>query len=76
MRTTLNVAVTDGTAITFARHSSEGPGNSLYYVENGMAFPGAVVVASERLDGDPRWREVPDRHLLTVDGDGASLRLP
>ena len=73
-RATLNLAVTDGKTMSFARHSTEGPGNSLYYVEDGMAFAGAVVVASERLDGDPRWREVPERHLLTVDGDGASLR--
>ncbi len=74
VRATLNLAVTDGKTMSFARHSTEGPGNSLYFVEDGMAFAGAVVVASERLDGDPRWREVPDRHLLTVDGDGASLR--
>ncbi len=74
VRATLNLAVTDGMAMAFARHSTEGPGNSLYFVEDGMAFPEAVVVASERLDGDPRWREVPDRHLLTVDRDGASLR--
>jgi glutamine amidotransferase len=74
VRATLNLGVTDGKAMAFARHATEGPGNSLYFVEDGEAFPGAVVVASERLDGDPRWREVPDRHLLTVDGNGASLR--
>jgi glutamine amidotransferase len=74
IRAMLNLGVTDGKAMAFARHSTEGPGNSLYFVEDGEAFPGAVVVASERLDGDPRWREVPDQHLLTVDGDSASLR--
>jgi hypothetical protein len=31
-------------------------------------------VASERLDEDPRWRKVPDRHLLSVRrGSGATL---
>jgi hypothetical protein len=74
IRATLNLGVTDGKAMAFARHSTEGPGNSLYFVEDGEALPGAVVVASERLDGDPRWREVPDQHLLTLDGDGTSLR--
>ncbi len=73
VRATLNLGVTDGEGMAFARHSTEGPGNSLYFVEDGQAFPGAIVVASERLDRDPRWREVPDRHLLTVDEDGASL---
>jgi glutamine amidotransferase len=75
VRATLNLAVTDGEGMTFSRYSTEGPSNSLYYVEDGEAFPGAVVVASERLDGDAGWREVPDRHMLLVDREsGAVLR--
>jgi gamma-glutamyl hercynylcysteine S-oxide hydrolase len=74
VRATLNLAVTDGKVMAFSRHSTEGPGNSLYFVEDGEAFPDAVVVASERLDGDVGWREVSDRHLLVVEKDGASLR--
>ncbi|HEX6709174.1 MAG TPA: ergothioneine biosynthesis protein EgtC [Rubrobacter sp.] len=66
VRATLNLAVTDGTAMVFTRYSTEGPGNSLYFLEDAAAFPGAVVVASERLDGGSGWREVPDRHLLSV----------
>jgi glutamine amidotransferase len=68
----LNLGVTDGEAMAFSRYSTEGPGNSLYFVEGGEAFPDAVVVASERLDGDAGWRQVPDRHLLTVDPKGAT----
>lgn len=71
---TLNLAVTDGGGMAFTRCSTAGPGNSLYVIEDGNAFPGAAVVASERLDGDAGWREVPDGHLLTIDGRGASLR--
>jgi gamma-glutamyl hercynylcysteine S-oxide hydrolase len=63
---TLNLAVTDGTEMVFTRYSTEGPGNSLYVLEDAGAFPGAIVVASERLDQDSGWREVPDRHLLSV----------
>jgi gamma-glutamyl hercynylcysteine S-oxide hydrolase len=63
---TLNLAVTDGTEMVFTRYSTEGPGNSLYVFEDAGAFPGAIVVASERLDQDSGWREVPDRHLLSV----------
>jgi glutamine amidotransferase len=74
VRATLNLAVTDGEGMAFARYSTEGPGNSLYFIEDGEAFPGAVVAASERLDSDARWRAVPDRHLLTVGRGGASLR--
>jgi glutamine amidotransferase len=70
---TLNVGVTDGWAMAFVRYSTEGPGNSLYLLEDGRAFPGAVVVASERLDGDPGWRAVPDRSLLSADLTGVSV---
>ena len=32
-----------------------------------------VVVASEPYDDDPRWVDVPDRHLVSVTPDGVSL---
>ena len=74
VRATLNLAVTDGTAMAFTRYSTEGAGNSLYFLEDTKSFPGAVVVASERLDGDSSWREVPDQHLLSVRrGSGTTL---
>jgi gamma-glutamyl hercynylcysteine S-oxide hydrolase len=71
----LNLAVTDGGGMVFTRYSTEGPGNSLYFVEDEGPFPGAIVVASERLDGDPNWREVPDQHLLAV-GEGTPSLSP
>jgi glutamine amidotransferase len=75
VRATLNLAVTDGGAMAFTRYSSEGPDNSLYFVEDGETFPEAVVVASERLNGNAGWTEVPERHLLVVNRkSGASLR--
>jgi glutamine amidotransferase len=71
---TLNLGVTDGTAMVFTRFSTDGPGNSLYVLKDAETFPGAVVVASERLDRDPGWREVPDRYLLSVRPEsGATL---
>lgn len=69
----LNLAVTDGDAMVFTRFSTEGPGNSLYFVEEAAAFPESVVVASERLDSDKGWRAVPDRHLLVIEKGGAAL---
>ena len=60
--------------MAFTRYSTDGPGTSLYVLEGADTFPGAVVVASERLDEDSRWRKVPDRHLLSVRrGSGATL---
>ncbi len=74
IRATLNVGITDGEALVFARFSTEGPGNSLYYLENGRSFPQGTVVASERFDEDSAWRPVPDRHLLVADLGGVALR--
>jgi len=74
-RATLNLALTDGRGMAFVRHSTEGPGNSLYLLEDGERFPGGVAVASEKLDGDAGWRAVPNRHLLEVDRErGFQLR--
>ena len=74
VRADLNLAVTDGARMTFTRYSTSGPGNSLYFAESPDAFPNGVVVASERLDRDAVWREVPDRHLLAVESGAVSLR--
>ncbi|QIN80410.1 ergothioneine biosynthesis protein EgtC [Rubrobacter marinus] len=71
---TLNVGVSDGETTVFGRFSTEGPGNSLYWLEDGRAFPDVVVVASERFDDDPAWRQVPDRHLLVAGPAGVTLR--
>ena len=66
----LNIGVTDGRAMVFTRYSTEGPGNSLYLIEDGGTSPDAVIIASERLDGDPGWRPVPDRSVLAVGPGG------
>jgi gamma-glutamyl hercynylcysteine S-oxide hydrolase len=61
---TLNLLLTDGTrilAVTWGDPAS-------YLVE-----PDGVVVASEPWDDDPRWVDVPDRHLLEVGPDGLTL---
>jgi hypothetical protein len=44
--------------MAFARYSTDGLGTSLYFVEEARAFPDAIVVASERLDGDGGWRRI------------------
>lgn len=61
--------------MAFTRYSLEGEGNSLYFIQDGEAFPEAVVVASECLYEDEKWRRVPDRHMLLVGSEGnVSLR--
>ncbi|MGW5251416.1 ergothioneine biosynthesis protein EgtC [Streptomyces sp. NPDC004012] len=54
----LNLLITDGETIT-----ATAWGDTLWY----LTGPGdRVVVASEPYDDDPRWREVPDRTLLSA----------
>lgn len=69
----LNIGVTDGRAMAFTRYSTEGPGNSLYLMEIGEASANAVIIASERLDGDPNWQPAPDRSVLVVGPEGATV---
>jgi gamma-glutamyl hercynylcysteine S-oxide hydrolase len=38
-----------------------------------LVDPTGVVVASEPYDDDPRWADIPDRHLLTVTPDGVAV---
>ncbi|MFD4628296.1 ergothioneine biosynthesis protein EgtC [Streptomyces sp. NPDC058284] len=61
----LNLLLTDGATITATTW-----GDTLWY----LAEPGRrTVVASEPYDDDPRWREVPDRTLLTADRTDVTL---
>lgn len=55
----LNLLVTDGAAVT-----ATAWGDSLCYLAGTGLAAGGVLVASEPLDEDPGWTDVPDRHLL------------
>ncbi|MFD8820603.1 class II glutamine amidotransferase, partial [Streptomyces sp. NPDC059627] len=61
----LNLLLTDGETI-----AATAWGDSLF----SLSEPGhRTVVASEPYDDDPRWREVPDRTLLTASRTGVEL---
>jgi len=63
-RADLNLLLTDGTTILATTW-----GNSLSY----LLEPDGVVVATEPWDDDPRWVDLPDRHLLTATRDHVAL---
>jgi dimethylhistidine N-methyltransferase/ergothioneine biosynthesis protein EgtC len=60
----VNLLLTDGRGIAATR-----VGPSLFW----RHLPGGVVVASEPYDDEPGWAEVPDNHLVVVDGDDVRL---
>lgn len=60
----LNLLLTDGTRILAVTW-----GDPLSYLVTGDG----VAVASEPWDDDPRWVDVPDRHLIEVTPDGVAV---
>jgi glutamine amidotransferase len=60
----LSVLMTDGARIVGVTW-----GDELSY----LVGPDGVVVASEPWDGDPRWVDVPDRHLIEVTPAGVTV---
>lgn len=49
-------------------------GDSLFVLEKGKAFPGAVIVASEPLDDDPAWQSVPELSAVEATGGGVEVK--
>ncbi len=60
----LNLLATDGTRLLA---TTWGDTLSVLVTDEG------TVLASEPFDDDPRWTDVPDRHLVTVTPDGTTL---
>ncbi len=63
----LNLLFTDGAAVAATRW-----GASLSYLAGRGLALGGVLVASEPLDDDPGWIDVPDHTLLTAGPNGAT----
>ncbi len=70
---TLTVLAADGERIAGARAALGGPAHTLFTLTAG-APPGAALAASEPLDDDPGWTEVPDRHVVELTVAGARVR--
>jgi glutamine amidotransferase len=67
---TLTLLAADGERIAGVRAALSRPSHPLFT----RAAGGAAIAASEPLDDDPGWVEVPDRHLVELDADGVSTR--
>ncbi len=67
IRVALNLAVTNGAYVVVSRFSNKGPAPSLYYATNAGMFPGAGVIASERLWAGETWTAVQENCILGCD---------
>jgi gamma-glutamyl hercynylcysteine S-oxide hydrolase len=64
----LNLLLGDGESV-----AATTCGASLYTLQGGPLARDGVLVASEPLDDDPDWEQVPDRHLVLATRDGLSV---
>jgi gamma-glutamyl hercynylcysteine S-oxide hydrolase len=71
---TLTALAADGERLAGVRAGLGRPPGPLFTLAGGDARPGAALVASEPLDDDSGWAEVPDRHLVELTPAGARLR--
>jgi predicted glutamine amidotransferase len=62
----LNLALTNGKDMIFTRYSNTDESNTLYFIQDGEAFPGSVVIASEPLNDESGWKPLSHNHLITV----------
>jgi glutamine amidotransferase len=58
----LNLMLTNGTSVYASAYRA-----SLYYLHDKGIAEGGLVVASEPLDDDVRWVEIPDHSLIVAD---------
>lgn len=72
----LNIVVSDGERVCAVRHALGEECPSLYYSSRVADWPGACVLASERLSEAADWVPVPEHHLLVLEPQGTPQVLP
>lgn len=72
---TLALLASDGKRLVGVRAAVDDPAPSLFALHDSDERPGAALIASEPLDDDPAWVEVPPGHLVEA-GEGWMDRRP
>jgi len=64
----------NGEKIFASRHAINGECPSLYYNVRDELYPGGQLIVSEPFHESTNWRQVPEHHIITLDGiNDASL---
>jgi glutamine amidotransferase len=71
---TLTLLAADGAQVAGVRAALGVPAHTLFTLTGGEGWPGAALLASEPLDDDRGWAEVPDRHLVELTAAGVRTR--
>ena len=64
----LNLVLADGEGVAALRMARGVDPNSLYWIDGSERWPGGSLIASEPLDGDAGWKEVPADHVVSISG--------
>ncbi|MBL7961718.1 ergothioneine biosynthesis protein EgtC [bacterium] len=72
----LNIGISDGNHVIALRHHFGHRKATLYYIDKSSVFPGAIVVASEKLNDEENWKTVPERSLVTIGPNSELAILP
>lgn len=65
----INIVITDGERLYALRHAVNARSPTLYFTCDDEEYPGATLIASERLTAGAFWQPIPEHHILTVDGN-------
>lgn len=63
----INIIISNGTDIHALKFSVNAEAPSLYYLENSLSFPDAVVIASEPFTPEENWLAVEEKQILSID---------
>jgi ergothioneine biosynthesis protein EgtC len=69
VKVSLNLILSDGKQLVACRCASHSPAPSLYWLQDRGEFPGAIIVASERLFPDEAWIAFPENSILAASQD-------
>ncbi|KAB2877815.1 ergothioneine biosynthesis protein EgtC [bacterium] len=72
----LNIGISDGINVIALRHHFGSRKATLYYIDDSAVFPGAKIIASEKLNDEKNWKTVPERSFVTIDSNNALEILP
>lgn len=75
-RCLLNLVVSDGERLYAVRHAIGDDCPSLYYTTDDEMFPGAQLIASERLTESSFWQSMPEHQILILDPEEPPELLP
>lgn len=68
-----NLLIAGPTELLAIRYAERTDSHTLYRLDRGRRWPEGCLIASEPLDDDPDWEEIPEGSLVRVDAGGSGI---